>query len=46
LKTAEELKKKLSDFGVNYGSIATDDWDSFMDRIQERKPPCREEIYR
>jgi IS1 family transposase len=30
LKTARELKKKLSDSGVNYGSIATDDWDSFV----------------
>jgi IS1 family transposase len=23
LKTAKRLKKKLSDFGVNYGSVAT-----------------------
>ena len=30
LKTAVELKKKLLDSGVSYGSIATDEWDSFM----------------
>jgi IS1 family transposase len=30
LKTARDLKKKLSDMGVSYGSIATDDWDSFV----------------
>jgi IS1 family transposase len=30
LKTAKALKKKLSDSSVNYGSIATDDWDSFV----------------
>ncbi|MDR1116306.1 MAG: IS1 family transposase [Tannerella sp.] len=30
LKTAKELKKKMSDLGVNYGSIATDDRDSFV----------------
>jgi IS1 family transposase len=30
LKTAKELKKKMSDLGVNCGSIATDDWDSFV----------------
>jgi IS1 family transposase len=30
LKTAEKLKKKLSDSGVSYGSIATDDGDSFV----------------
>ena len=30
LKTALELKKKLSDLGVTYGSIATDEWDSFI----------------
>jgi IS1 family transposase len=29
VKTAEDLKKKLSDSGVNYGRIAHDDWDSF-----------------
>jgi IS1 family transposase len=28
LKTAKRLKKKLSDFGVNYRRVATDDWDS------------------
>jgi hypothetical protein len=42
-ENSQELKKKLSDFGVNYGSIATDDWDS--DRIQGRKPSYRKEIY-
>jgi hypothetical protein len=26
LKTAKELKMKLSDSGVSYGSIATDEW--------------------
>jgi IS1 family transposase/transposase-like protein len=30
LKTALKLKKKLLDFGVSYGCIATDDWDSFV----------------
>jgi IS1 family transposase len=30
LKTAKELKKKMSDLGVSYGRIATDDWDSFV----------------
>jgi hypothetical protein len=25
MKTAEDLKKKLSDSGVNYGRIASDD---------------------
>jgi IS1 family transposase len=30
LKTAKKLKQKLSDLGVNYGSIATDEWDSFV----------------
>jgi hypothetical protein len=30
LKTAKGLKKKWSDLGVNYGSIVTDDWDSFV----------------
>jgi IS1 family transposase/transposase-like protein len=30
LKTVNRLKKKLSDFGVRYGSIATDNWDSFV----------------
>jgi IS1 family transposase/transposase-like protein len=30
LKTVNKLKKKLSDFGVSYGSIATDNWDSFV----------------
>jgi IS1 family transposase len=29
MKTAEDLKKKLSDSGINCGSIAGDDWDSF-----------------
>jgi IS1 family transposase len=30
LKTVGKLKKKLSDSGENYGSIATDDRDSFI----------------
>jgi IS1 family transposase len=30
LKTTGALKKKLSDFEVSYGSIAIDDWDSFL----------------
>jgi IS1 family transposase len=30
LKTAKALKKKLSDLGVSYGSIATDDWNSVV----------------
>jgi IS1 family transposase len=29
MKTAKDLKKKLSDLVVNYGSIAGDDWNSF-----------------
>jgi IS1 family transposase len=34
LKTARELKRKLSDFGVGYGSIATDDWDNFVEAFK------------
>jgi hypothetical protein len=30
LKTAGKLKKKLSDSGVNFGSIAPDNWESFV----------------
>jgi len=30
LQTAQKLKDKLSDLGVSYGSIATDNWDSFI----------------
>jgi IS1 family transposase len=30
LKTAKALKKKLSSLGVRYGSVATDEWDSFL----------------
>jgi IS1 family transposase/transposase-like protein len=30
LKTAKSLKKKLSSLGMRYGSIATDEWDSFL----------------
>jgi IS1 family transposase len=30
MKTAGKLKQKLSDSGVTCGSIATDDWDSFI----------------
>jgi IS1 family transposase len=30
LKTARELKKKLTDLGVSYKSIASDNWDSFI----------------
>jgi hypothetical protein len=26
MKTAKDLRKKLSDSGVNYGRIASDDW--------------------
>jgi IS1 family transposase/transposase-like protein len=37
LKTARELKQKLSDFGVEYGSIATDDWDSFVATFKGKK---------
>ena len=35
LKTAMELKKKLTDLGVSYGSIATDEWDSFVAVFKE-----------
>jgi IS1 family transposase len=35
LKTVNKLKKKLSDFGVCYGSIATDNWDSFVAAFKE-----------
>jgi IS1 family transposase len=35
LKTAKGLKKKLSDFGVNYGRVATDDRDSFISTFSE-----------
>jgi IS1 family transposase len=34
LKTVKELKQKLSDSGVSYGSIATDDRESFCNCIQ------------
>ena len=30
MQTATNLKKKLLDSGVSYGSIATDEWDSFI----------------
>jgi IS1 family transposase len=36
LKTANELKKKLSDSGVSYGSIATDDWNSFVTAFKDQ----------
>jgi IS1 family transposase len=36
LKTAKELKKKLSDSGVSYGSIATDDWNSFVSAFKDK----------
>jgi IS1 family transposase len=36
LKTANELKKKLSDSGVSYGSIATDDRDSFVTAFRDK----------
>jgi IS1 family transposase len=36
-KTAQELKQKLSGFGVKYGSIATDDWDSFVATFKGEK---------
>jgi IS1 family transposase len=36
LKTANGLKKKLSDSGVSYGSIATDDRDSFVSAIKDK----------
>jgi IS1 family transposase len=35
LQTAENLKRKLSDSGVEYGSIATDNWDSFAVAFKE-----------
>jgi IS1 family transposase len=35
LKTAKRLKKKLSDFRVNYGRVATDDRDSFISTFSE-----------
>jgi IS1 family transposase len=35
LKTAKGLKKKLSDFGVNYGRVATSDRDSFISTFSE-----------
>jgi IS1 family transposase len=36
LKTVKELKQKLSDFGVNYGSIATDDRESFVTAFKDK----------
>jgi IS1 family transposase len=36
-KTAKKLKEKLSDLGVNFGSIATDDWDSFVTAFKGEK---------
>jgi IS1 family transposase len=35
LKTVNGLKKKLSDSGVSYGSIATDEWDSFVSAFKD-----------
>jgi len=35
LKTAQDLKNKLSDLGVTYGSIATDNWDSFVTTFKD-----------
>jgi IS1 family transposase/transposase-like protein len=35
LKTAQKLKDRLSDLGVSYGSIATDNWDSFVTVFKE-----------
>jgi IS1 family transposase len=29
-KNSQRLEEKLSDLGVSYGSIASDDWDSFV----------------
>jgi IS1 family transposase len=37
LKTARKLKQKLLDFGVTYGSIATDEWDSFIATFKDDK---------
>jgi IS1 family transposase len=36
LKTAKELKQKLSDCGVNCGSIATDDRESFITAFKDK----------
>ena len=35
LKTARELKRKLTDLGVSYGSIASDNWDSFVSTFED-----------
>jgi IS1 family transposase len=32
----KELEKTLSDLGVSYGSIATDDWDSFVSAFKDK----------
>jgi hypothetical protein len=44
MKTAEDLKKNLSDLGVNYECIASDDWNSWpysraKTIVQERNIP-------
>jgi IS1 family transposase len=36
MKTAGDLKKKLSNFGISFGSIASDDWDSFATAFKGR----------
>jgi IS1 family transposase len=34
-QTAQKLKKKMTDLGISYGSIATDNWDSFVAVFKE-----------
>jgi IS1 family transposase len=36
LKIAKDLKKKLSYLGASYGSIASDDWDSFVTAFKDK----------
>jgi IS1 family transposase len=35
LKTARELRKRIFDLGISFGSIATDNWDSFLTAFKE-----------
>ena len=30
LKTARKLRQRLADFGISYGTVASDNWDSFI----------------
>ena len=35
LKTARKLRQRLVDFGVSYGAVASDEWDSFITAFKD-----------